>query len=397
MRYFRYLLLLLLAVTVVFVAMACDDDDDANDDDDDDNKDDDSRTETESYIFNPDSLDWDWVPVDGAICRDGTRTGVGVRKNPHSRDLAIFLDGGGACATPDTCADAPDRFPEDLFDEYENDGTLSMAVFNATDERNPVRTFNFAYVPYCTGDMHMGSKYDGYVPMMHERQQFVGYRNAKLFIEAIAEQYAGKVDRVILMGMSAGGFGTYTTFPLVAEAFKGAELIMLSDSAPIPFTDRALAPCFQRAIRWLWDLAPAIPRDCESCEQPDGDGLGNLATALARKYPKARFGLFSTMSDLSIRGTFGPGQLNCVGFGTVLPTWVFRDALVDLRDRHLLPTGNWSTFYIEGENHGMLFYDYSPPAPYATNYFDAQFHGHYFIEWLAELLERVPPAVGPRN
>src|SRR6478752_8591829 len=45
---------------------------------------------------------WQYVPVDGAQCMNGTPTGIGVNLGT-SGDLVIYLEGGGACFNDGTC------------------------------------------------------------------------------------------------------------------------------------------------------------------------------------------------------------------------------------------------------------------------------------------------------
>src|SRR5277367_3655623 len=46
---------------------------------------------------------WTWVPVDGALCRDGSSTGFGVSLGT-SNNLMIFLEGGNACFNYQSCS-----------------------------------------------------------------------------------------------------------------------------------------------------------------------------------------------------------------------------------------------------------------------------------------------------
>src|SRR5215471_1057250 len=46
---------------------------------------------------------WTWIPVDGAICRDGSKTGFGVSVGTETDKLMIYLEGGGACFNALTC------------------------------------------------------------------------------------------------------------------------------------------------------------------------------------------------------------------------------------------------------------------------------------------------------
>ena len=50
---------------------------------------------------------WTWVPVPGSHCRDGSATGFGINVNPASKNLMIFLEGGGACFNALTCGMNP--------------------------------------------------------------------------------------------------------------------------------------------------------------------------------------------------------------------------------------------------------------------------------------------------
>ena len=47
---------------------------------------------------------WTWVNFPDAVCDDGSPTGIGVSLNPASKDILIFLQGGGACWDYDSCA-----------------------------------------------------------------------------------------------------------------------------------------------------------------------------------------------------------------------------------------------------------------------------------------------------
>ena len=55
-------------------------------------------------------LPWKAVPVEGTVCRDGTSTGYGINVNPSSRNLLIFMEGGGACFNSISCLQNPDSW-----------------------------------------------------------------------------------------------------------------------------------------------------------------------------------------------------------------------------------------------------------------------------------------------
>src|SRR4051794_10239175 len=47
---------------------------------------------------------WTFIPVPEAKCRDGSPTGIGVRIHPGATQLAIYMEGGGACFHDASCA-----------------------------------------------------------------------------------------------------------------------------------------------------------------------------------------------------------------------------------------------------------------------------------------------------
>src|SRR4051794_1571358 len=47
---------------------------------------------------------WTWIPIPEAKCRDGSSTGIGVRMHPGATQLAIYMEGGGACFHDASCA-----------------------------------------------------------------------------------------------------------------------------------------------------------------------------------------------------------------------------------------------------------------------------------------------------
>jgi Pectinacetylesterase len=348
-------------------------------------------------------LYWHFIPVEGSICRNGTPAGIGVRYYEGSKNLAIFLDGGGACVDLGNCLSTPGSFNEKDLEEMasEESWDLYSGIFNPVNDANPVKDWNFVYIPYCTGDMHMGNKPDSLIIGLLKRQQFVGFPNLKLFVKRIEEIFPShKTDQVLVSGTSAGGFGSLVTYPLVAEAYPNSDVVLVNDSGPLLESNEAMSPCLIRAFRFRFGIEGSIPTDCPNCLMPDGDGAENLLPFLAQKYPNGRFGLFSALADRSIRGTFGPGKNSCLGLiglslYPLISKSVFRNALTGMRDDLLLPTGRWSTYYIESTSHGILPYEFIGQFSDELSFYETHYNGAFLTDWLAELLVQVPDPVGP--
>jgi hypothetical protein len=229
-----------------------------------------------------------------------------------------------------------------------------------------VADWNFVYVPYCTGDEHVGSTTDGTVRPLDvnfdgqpdlpglQNQQFVGYDNVGRTLEYVARYLGTDYDRVLLTGSSAGGVGALGNFRQVAEAFPEASLTLLDDSGPVFFDDAILPVSLQEVWRETWDLSAALPPAAEGEVDVLEDIYGDVATS----YPDASLGLISYEQDFTIRFfySFGtamtdptcaqalyggllsdpPRRSACIG------ATAYEKALYDLRDA--LP-GPWRTFY----------------------------------------------------
>jgi hypothetical protein len=54
------------------------------------------------------------------------------------------------------------------------------------------------YTPYCTGDVHFGTRANATVPGLAQPQQFVGYRNMQKFVARLAPTFRDQVTCVVL-------------------------------------------------------------------------------------------------------------------------------------------------------------------------------------------------------
>lgn len=257
---------------------------------------------------------WTWIPVPEARCRDGSSTGIGVRMHPGATQLAIYMEGGGACFHDASCAinDVLASFDGSAFDSWVG-ATGSSGIFDTTRDDNPLRGWNMVYVPYCTGDVHAGAREHVDVPgaTAPKDQMFVGYTNVAYYLQRLVPTFAGSTH-VLVTGISAGGFGAAFNYDRIAQAFCGARVTLVDDSGP-PMSDAYLAPCLQKRWRELWNLDATLPADCAACRGADGGGIVNYVDYVAKKYPSQQLGLISANMDSVISLFFGYGENNCAG------------------------------------------------------------------------------------
>lgn len=288
---------------------------------------------------------WTVVMVEGAVCRDGSPTGIGVNPNPNSDKLAIYLEGGGACFNTLTCGMNPANGASML-----SGLTGRGGIFDRADAANPVKDWNFVYVPYCTGDVHAGANPSGSIPGVNGTQHFVGYTNVGLDLERIVPTFPS-VTKVLLTGASAGGFGAGANYLQAARAFGSVPVYMLDDSGPF-MDDPYAASCLQDTVRKLWGLDNTVLKDCGS-DCPDHTRYQvDSSRHAAKAYPHVPFGLVESIDDGTITFFYGFGSNNCAGLSglpTQLTEQQFTAGLMDLRTKTAdLP--NVGSFLFGGAN-----------------------------------------------
>ena len=360
---------------------------------------------------------WTWHPFEGTFCRDGSQNGLYVRRG-SARKLLIYLEGGGACSTSKFCEYNPARIDEVL--SGDDSTVLSVAggvvagrqqpglmtedgepsgIFDSSNPRNPVRDWNQVYIPYCTGDVHFGTKPDTQVSGLASKQQFVGYSNMQKFIGRLVPTFKDAVDQVALVGASAGSFAATLNYSMVQDAFAEVPVSLIADSGPF-LGPEAMTSCLQQRWRDSWGFDGALPPDCAECEASSKSGVTGLYDFLLKKHPNARIALLSSMSDEMIRLFLSPGLANCANFdsaeplgitlgqldsSTYMPARTYERALMDLRTKYA-SSGRWASYYMTGSLHQNVF---------RTRLFSAPAGGKTMSQFIADFLTGRMQQVGP--
>jgi len=330
------------------------------------------------------ALVWTWVPFEGAKCRDGSTAGIAISPNPDSDKLMIFLEGGGACFNPATCAANPANF------DPANVASISGGVLDRTQTENPVKDWNMVYVPYCTGDVHGGSAEDVTVPGVTGTQQFVGYENMELFLDRVVPTFPD-VKQVLDTGISAGGFGAAVNVELIQRKFPpGTDIVLIDDSGP-GMSSEYIPSCLQKLWTETWGFGQTFLKDC-GADCPNNDDFGlDWSFHLAKKYPDSRGALVSATADNTVTLFYGFGANDCSVAPTALPTPMpadqFKAGLLDFRTRIQAVNKNFSTYYIDSTTHTWTHF---------AEFYTTESGGVRLVDWYKAMLEGGPAQhVGP--
>jgi hypothetical protein len=353
----------------------------------------------------PPPAGWTWYPIEGAQCRDGSQAGLYVHFTASDK-LYIYFEGGGACTNEGFCNFNPPNVDSAILGTGETvlgsafgvgavrqqpgvyEGGVLRGIFDTANAQNQFQDWNGVYIPYCTGDVHFGTKPNGTVPGVAAPQQFVGYLNTRRFIGHLVPTFKDTVHRVIVTGASAGSFAAGLNFSMIQDAFGDIPVDAILDSG-LPFTDAHMPPCMQQRWREIWGLNDALPPDCAECFNADGGGLLNLADFLIQKHPNAMLAAVSSVHDEVMRLFFSMGLQDCANIDTADPVAItlgqifpdvyypaaaYEAGLLEVKARYL-STGRLGTYVLGGFNAALhqhtfraRFYD-----PFAGTMTIAQF------------------------
>jgi hypothetical protein len=169
------------------------------------------------------------VPGGECECADRSEFSFWVRQADAAK-VVLFLEGGGACFDAITCAftDADTYYDWNISALDDPEARSGMGIFDASRADNPFADFTFVYVPYCTGDFHLGDATTEYSPEL--TVQHKGWVNGTAAMTYLAEHF-GDAAEVVVVGESAGGVAAPVYGGVVSELLRGAHVTVLADSS----------------------------------------------------------------------------------------------------------------------------------------------------------------------
>ena len=163
------------------------------------------------------------MPGGDCQCSDGSEFIFWVREaNPDK--VLFYLQDGGVCFSAGTCA--PDS---DLYNTTIGEGPIvAGGIFDLADERNPFADYSIVYVPYCTGDAHLGNITTEYAPGLTVHHK--GYVNGTAALDFIAAALPDSSE-VVVVGESAGSIAAPLYAGLVSDRLPDARITVLADGS----------------------------------------------------------------------------------------------------------------------------------------------------------------------
>ncbi|MEX0964221.1 MAG: pectin acetylesterase-family hydrolase [Pseudohongiellaceae bacterium] len=214
---------------------------------------------------------WNTLATDGR-CSAGTPFQFYAKSSAASNDLLIYFNGGGACWFGQACdlSSEPNiHYP--LADMDANNPRLSRGIFDFENTENPFADYDIVFIPYCTGDVHIGNGERSYTYQnaagneVNYTAHHNGFENSMKSLNWIYENFTA-VDNVVVAGSSAGAIGASFYSGLIAQHYQDSSVVLLADAAGGYRTP--LLPVTHRA----WNTAAILP-DWEEYAGETNDSL----------------------------------------------------------------------------------------------------------------------------
>jgi len=186
--------------------------------------------------------EWHTIPFKGnTMCSDGSEFAIFVKKG-SSKNFIIHFSGGGASWDSTTY-----RKPILLMSAFDGDSKDLKSFYfpslfkffpkalgglaDNEDPKNAFRDWNIIFIPYCTGDMHIGNvtndyTFDGKRYKIHHN----GRNNSLAALDWVFINFK-EADKILVSGESSGAYGSAFWTPYIADHYAGKKIYQLSDGA----------------------------------------------------------------------------------------------------------------------------------------------------------------------
>nr|AEI30657.1 lipoprotein [uncultured microorganism] len=223
-----------------------------------------------------------------------------VRKGKSDKTV-VFFEGGGACWDSLTCSfpigtNLPQQFFVPTIPPSTNPASYD-GIFRSDRADNPVRDWNFVYIPYCTGDIHTGSATKGYTsiggPLPAGTPFTLQHRGFDNFMAVLGwiKGNLGTPKQILVTGSSAGGYGATVNFAWIEDSFKTSRVSLIADASQ-GVTTAAFDEGNPGRNSWNPQLAPGVFGTDPSLV-PGPEFMRRTALA----YPRSKVAQFTTKED----------------------------------------------------------------------------------------------------
>lgn len=267
----------------------------------------------EDVVDGGNNYPWQRVEIPGTKCSNGSQYKFWVHDSPDSENLLILYEGGGACWDYESCSGALGLLgaanPNGLADDYitQMKAKFESPIVNGADPGIPLRSktnlvtkgWDVAFMPYCTGDVHVGNNVVTYHDPSGVNQPInfyhMGYHNSTEALDYLNNQFPN-INKLMVTGFSAGGVASAALYNEARQRLNINEGYMLNDSGPLfPAPDASYhSRQLHETIKTAWDMPSVLSNMPDSFDPND---MGSSTDMLATEYPQDSFAYTGYSSD----------------------------------------------------------------------------------------------------
>ena len=256
---------------------------------------------------------WQQIELPGTLCGDGSQYRFYVYDSPTSNNPLISFEGGGACWDYDTCsgragvlgAAHPNGIPNNYSADFEPQYVSPMV--NGADPGIPFRPkkdiatkgFDVVYMPYCTGDVHVGNNVKTYYDPNNIEPplvwRHVGFNNTVAAMSYLHGRFPS-INKLLVTSFSAGGVASSAAYYEARRTLLPAKGYLLNDSGPVfpapnaTYNSRPL----HNLITVQWNMASLYATLPASFNPND---FGSINTMVATQFPNDQLAYTGYSSD----------------------------------------------------------------------------------------------------
>lgn len=280
---------------------------------------------------------WQRIELPGTLCSNGSQYKFFVHDSPTSNNLLILFEGGGACWDYETCsgqagllgAANPNGIPDDYITQFK--AKYVSPLVNGADPGIPGRAkkniatngYDVVYVPYCTGDTHVGNNVVTYTDPTNQNPpivyRHVGFHNTREVMSYLHGRFPS-INKLLVTGFSAGGVASSAAYYEARRTLVPAKGYLLNDSGPVfpaPSSSHYSRQLHQ-TIAAKWDLQTLYDELPASFDPND---FGSANAMVATEFPTDSLAYTGYSSDYNFSRfsyeRFFPNQTQA----TILQKW----------------------------------------------------------------------------
>lgn len=329
----------------------------------------------------PDLVTGEWTQLAGStetVCANGSEFNYFGYKGTENK-LVIDFQGGGACWDGLTCsssyAEPNALLPDGVYVDRVSVGleTEPAGIYDHDHALNPVKDWYHVFIPYCTGDLHVGNNSASYTNPITQQAFTVEHKggvNAGFVLDWVFDNFESP-ETIFITGCSAGAYGAAFWTDSIKAQYPDTQVYQMGDCGAGVSTDQ-----FAALLNASWNISATLP-DLTF----DANGTTNAYIQTANKYKDSlKMAQYNSTFDSTqiafyalATGNFNPSQEEAA---QLAGAWslAMQTSLATISAQ----TKNFSSFTKTGQKHCIIT---------DNEFYMVEESGETLISWLSAYLK----------